>query len=143
MFFKGLFRKKRPGLPDNWAVCNIGTERRTFLRINTPLKQRVHQAGFTVSTVFTVPMHELNGEADVSSAFEEALFEQLQDTGFGIVAAVLTRDGTRDFITYTPNDAVGLKIQASLSAKFPAVTVTVSSKEDVHWELFQSLLPGA
>ena len=88
-------------------------------------------------------MSELGGEADLPAAFEDALFAELQDAGLGVVAAVVTREATREFITYTPNAAVGAEVQASLTAKFPALTVTAENKEDAAWELFHSLLPRA
>ena len=143
MFLKSLFRKKRLELPDSWAVCHLGDERASFLRINTPLKDPVYQDGFAVSTVFAVPMRALGDETDLSFAFEDALFAELQDAGRGIVAAVMTTETTREFITYTPNAAVGAEVQASLTAKFPALTVTAENKEDAAWELFHSLLPRA
>ena len=141
--FKGFFQKKRPTLPDSWAVGHLGAERTAFLRINTPLKDRAYQGGLPVSTVFTVPMSELGGEADLPAAFEDALFAELQDAGLGVVAAVVTREATREFITYTADSSIGAKLLGRLRAKFPNLEVSVSSQLDADWQLFHSLLPKA
>ena len=143
MFLKSLFRKKRLELPDSWAVCHLGDERASFLRINTPLKDPVYQDGFAVSTVFAVPMRALGDETDLSFAFEDALFAEIQDAGRGIVAAVMTTETTREFITYTADSSIGAKLLGRLRAKFPNLEVSVSSQLDADWQLFHSLLPKA
>ncbi|MHA1128006.1 MAG: hypothetical protein ACTSRN_03525, partial [Alphaproteobacteria bacterium] len=85
-----FFRCKKYEIPDSWAVCHMGNERRAIIRINKPLRDFAHKADFGVSIIFAVPLSDFDAESDISIVFEDTLFEQLQDSGHGIVVAVVT-----------------------------------------------------
>ncbi|KPU84259.1 hypothetical protein JI58_04735 [Marinosulfonomonas sp. PRT-SC04] len=101
-----------------------------MMRINKPLKDFAHKADFSISTIFAIPLSHFDAESDIPFAFENALFEHLQDAGLGIIVAVVTNSETRDFITYTKNEKTGPKVEKLLKAKFPSVDVNVSRQSD-------------
>ncbi len=138
-----FFSRKQYEIPDSWAVCHVGSERRAMMRINTPLKDFADQVDFPINTIFGVPLSSFDAESDIPIIFEDALFEQLQDAGLGIIVAVVTNSETRDFITYTKNEKSGPKIKKTMGAKFPTVEMDVSSHKDGEWRLFYSLLPSS
>ncbi len=140
---RNFFKRKRYEIPDSWAVCHIGSDRRAMMRINTPLKDFAHKANFSISTILAIPLSSFDAESDIPIIFEDALFEQLQDAGLGIIAAVVTNSETRDFIAYVKNEKSGSKIKQLMRAKFPSVEMNISSQADGEWRLFHSLLPSS
>lgn len=138
-----IFRKKTYDIPDSWAVCTVSGARAGTLRINTPLGDFAHKADFPVSTVFAVPLRGFDKNTDIPFAFEDALFERLQDAGLGIVAAVLTHSESRDFITYSKTAAAGPRVVGALRRSFPTVEIELHQEQDIGWGLFESLLPSA
>ncbi|WP_320179754.1 DUF695 domain-containing protein [Roseovarius pacificus] len=139
---RNFFRRKQYEIPDSWAVCHVGGDRRATMRINTPLEGFVHKADFSISTVFAISLSSFDAESDIPIIFEDALFEQLQDSGLGIIAAIVTNSETRDFITYVKNEKSGPKIKQLMRANFPTVQMDISSQADVEWSLFHNLLPS-
>ncbi len=142
MIFRALFPRKAYDIPDSWAVCTLSGDRAGALRINTPLKDFPHKADFPLSTIFAVPLSSFDKNSDITFAFEDALFEHLQDAGWGIVAAVVTSSDTRDFIAYMKDPAAGQKVAHALRRQFPNVQVELSYEQDLAWGLFDTLLPS-
>ena len=140
---RNFFKRKPYEIPDSWAVCHVGSDRRTMVRINTPLKDFSHKADFSIRAILAIPLSSFDAESDIPIIFEDALFEQIQDAGLGIVAAVITSSETRNFIACLKNKKSGLKIERLMRAKLPAVEMNISSQEDGEWRLFHSLLPSS
>ena len=138
-----FFRRKQYEIPDSWTVSHVGSDRRVVMRINAPLRGFAHKADFSINTIFTVSLSSFDAESDTPINFEDVLFERLQASGLGVIAAIVTSSETRDFISYLKHEKSGPTLQKVMKASFPAVEMEFSNQEDIEWSLFHNLLPNS
>lgn len=138
---KSLFKRKEYDIPDSWSVGQIGEHADIVARFNASLKDFAYKDDFPVSAVFTVSFGKYDAHSDVQFGFEDTLFETLQDSGSGVIVAIMTNVESRDFIIYAKSNKSVEAARKRMAKAFPDNPASVSKQRDPDWQLFHNMLP--
>jgi Family of unknown function (DUF695) len=117
------------------------------LRLNEDINDYVCHPKYTtfigVSVTFKKQLTSglpVDEEKNVLSELEALLVEQLIDNMLCVLAAVITADGSREFIMYTYAPAQCQKILGVLNETWFHHEIEFTLQEDSEWDVFETLL---
>jgi len=137
------FLKKKPKLiniPDSWSICNMSDG--SIMRINVGLENWCDSTFYPVCFIIAVPFSSYHAEDDTSSMIEDMIIDVCQNSGEGVLAAVIpSQKETRDFIVYTKRHPQQFRAGEQLMDEFPEVEFNFLVDEELGWDLFKKHLP--
>ncbi len=134
---------EQPDVPDKWTICRFQGENfdGLFMRINESFQEFPHRGVFRFNLILAVALEDFRADDDSPMQFEDAVFEELEQSGKGLVAAIVTNPGTRDFIAYVRHEDAGEHLVGVMRKRFPDIRLKHSLQREEDWATYFRLLP--
>ena len=129
-------------IQSRWGLA-IGEDQKSpiivrYLQEHVPVKTRrtygdlLHiQWSYEVLMANGMPTRDQSHQMDI---FEGALLKSIEHSGKGILTAVLTQDGVREWMMYVSKPVHARKLVDELITKFEGDAITIEIKSDAQWK---------